>query len=148
MTLLSDPDNDATVMNPIPELQPVTPDEDSVRPPLRPIQPAITPNQANQPGQATQPNQPIPQQPSQGQGQIVSNAGAMPQPDPIQDHPAVKRAGLMYSIAESLAGGKRYKESIDESGQRVLTPIKLGRGDIAMAIAMEAIAGSFSGLAA
>jgi hypothetical protein len=75
----------------------------------------------------------------------VSNA----QPSATQDqHPAVKRAGVMYEIAQALAGGPRYTETIDESGNRQFKQIPVSGKHLAMAIAMEAIQGSLTGLAA
>jgi hypothetical protein len=63
-------------------------------------------------------------------------------------HPAVKRAGVMYSIAETLAGGPRYAETIDENGNRQFKPLPVSGRHLAMAIALEAIQGSMTGLAA
>jgi hypothetical protein len=63
-------------------------------------------------------------------------------------HPAVKRAGVMYSIAETLAGGPRYAETIDENGNRQFKPVPVSGKHLAMAIALEAIQGSMTGLAA
>jgi hypothetical protein len=63
-------------------------------------------------------------------------------------HPAVKRAGVMYSIAETLAGGPRYTETIDENGNRQFKPLPVSGRHLAMAIALEAIQGSMTGLAA
>jgi hypothetical protein len=74
----------------------------------------------------------------------VSNA----QPPATQDHPAIKRAGVMYSIAEALAGGPRYTEKIDAEGNRQFEKVPVSGKHLAMAIAMEAIQGSLTGLAA
>lgn len=79
--------------------------------------------------------------------QVVSNA---PQPtqDPNANHPAVRRAGLLYSVAQSLAGGPRYSEKILDDGTRVRTPIPVSGKNLGFAIALEAIQGSMTGLAA
>lgn len=75
----------------------------------------------------------------------VSNA----QPSTVpEQHPAVKRAGLMHSIAEALAGGPRYSETIDADGNRQFKRVPVSGRQLAMAIAMEAIQGSLTGLAA
>src|SRR5215510_9960740 len=64
------------------------------------------------------------------------------------DHPLVKKAGVIRSIAETLAGGPRYATQIDENGNRVRSQLPLSGRQIALAIAMEAIQGSLTGLAA
>jgi hypothetical protein len=88
------------------------------------------------------------QQESQQQNgqQMLSNPSA--QADPNADHPAVKKAGLLRSVAETLAGGPRYTEKIDSDGNRILTKVPLSGREIGWAIAMEAISGGLAGLAA
>ena len=54
----------------------------------------------------------------------------------------------MNAVATALAGGARYEERIDENGNRIRTPVKMSGREIGMAIALEAIHGSLSGLAA
>lgn len=100
-----------------------------------------------------------PQQQSQAgdDNQQVSNPGPIARRG-VQDqnlnaadadqHPAVRRAGVMYSIAEALAGGPRYQETIDENGNRQFKPVPVSGKHLAMAIALEAIQGSMTGLAA
>jgi hypothetical protein len=85
------------------------------------------------------------QSPQTKQTQIVANTQPV---DVHQDHPLVRKASVLRSVAETLAGGPRYTERIDENGNRVLTPVKMTGKDIAMAIALEAIQGSLTGLAA
>lgn len=90
-----------------------------------------------------------PQQSQQQNSQkppILSNAPA--QDDSYADHPAVKKAGLLRSIAETLAGGPRTSVRYDENGNRVVTRMPLGGREIGWAIAMEALSGGLSGLAA
>ncbi len=87
------------------------------------------------------------QQSQQQNGQqILSNPSA--QTDPNADHPAVKKAGLLRSVAETLAGGPRYTERVDDQGNRILTKVPLSGREIGWAIAMEAISGGLAGLAA
>jgi hypothetical protein len=81
------------------------------------------------------------------ENQLVSGV-ASPQPDPVQDHPLVKKAGLLNAAATALAGGQRYNVTIDADGNRTRTPIPTSGKHIAMAIALEAIQGSLTGLAA
>jgi hypothetical protein len=79
--------------------------------------------------------------------QLVSGV-ATPKPDPIANHPLVKRAGLMNAAATALAGGQRYSESIDSNGVRTRTPVPVSGKHLALAIAMEAVSGSLAGLQA
>ncbi len=80
-----------------------------------------------------------PAQPGSGR---VSNAPAAPV------HPSVARAGVLYQVAQQLAGGPRYSTTIDPStGATTRTAIPLSRGQIGMALALEAITGALSGLA-
>lgn len=88
--------------------------------------------QPNAPQQATTPAQPT----SNG---TVSNAPVV--------HPSVAKAGVIRQIAQTLAGGPRYQTVIDpNTGTMQRTPVPLSRGDIGLAIAMEAITGSLAGL--
>lgn len=118
--------------------------------------------------QTPAPNQPQPQGPSapsqgaqggqQPQTQSDNSAdqvripskplatAAVPDKD-YSNHPAVQRAGVMNAIAETLAGGPRYKETIDaNTGEMTRQRVPMSRADIGMAIAMEAISGALSGL--
>lgn len=89
--------------------------------------------------------QPPQAKPQNNQTQMVSNT---PPPDPVENHPLVKKAGVLHAVATALAGGQRYSERISDTGERVRTPVKMSGGQIAMAIALEAISGSLNGLAA
>src|SRR5262249_10329742 len=64
------------------------------------------------------------------------------------DHPLVRKASIVRTVAETLAGGPRYVERIDANGNRVKSQLPLSGRDIGMAIALEAISGSLTGLAA
>src|SRR5581483_5101010 len=89
-------------------------------------------------------------QPSATQpGQMVSNPATPPnQTQPEVSHPAIKQAGILHSIAETLAGGPRYRPVISADGTRSLQRIPMDRKDIGMAIALSAITGALSGLQA
>ncbi|HKV92343.1 MAG TPA: hypothetical protein VJW20_07325 [Candidatus Angelobacter sp.] len=87
-----------------------------------------------------------PQQSQQQNGQpILSNPSA--QTDEHADHPAVKKAGLLRSIAETLAGGPRSTVHYDENGNRVVTQTPLDSKSIGWAIALTALEGGLAGLA-
>ncbi len=63
-------------------------------------------------------------------------------------HPSIQRAGVLRSIAETLAGGPRYNYTIDpNTGDMTKEPVPMKRGDIALAIALEAVSGSLTGMA-
>ena len=112
-----------------------------------------------QPVQAPDSDQPVSNagapsgQPQQPQAQPASNspqmsANVQPQTD-NSNHPLVRHASILHDIAQTLAGGPRYSESIDpNTGKRTLTPVKMDRKDIGMAIALSAIQGSLAGLQA
>lgn len=116
------------------------PAQNTPQPGTRQGQPQQGP-QGPQGSQSPQTQQPklsakIPNQPVQG----------APAAD-MSQHPSVQKAGVLHTIAQTLAGGPRYKESIDvNTGQMVRTPVPLSKSDIGMAIAMEAISGALSGL--
>jgi hypothetical protein len=103
--------------------------------------------QAPQSTTATAPGTPAQQvKPKDPNQQMVT--GTVAQPDPVQSHPLVQKASILHSVAETLAGGPRYKETIDADGNRIRTPIPMSGKHLALAIAMEAVSGSLSGLAA
>jgi hypothetical protein len=124
----------------------------AANPPATPASPSTPPVQPPLGASDAQPTAPgdssIPAQnpnalarPTQDQ---VSNTPPVAQ----EPHPAVKRASVLYEVAEALAGGPHFTESIDADGNRVKTPVKMSGRSIAMAIALEAISGSLTGLAA
>lgn len=123
----------------------VTPDTQSTSQPQPVTQ---LQDQLLQPVSNTQ--QPAPQAASPDD--TVMNPGAKvatPVADPNANHPLVQKAGLLHTIATTLAGGPRYKTEIDpNTGATKRTPIPLDRKDIGMAIAMSAITGALSGMQA
>ena len=122
--------------------QPVQP----AQPQPQPIQPQSVPSTQPQPQSVqSQPTQPTPQP------QMVSNASATTAPtqDPNANHPAVKHASVIRTIAETLAGGPRFKPVIDPAtGKTSYQRVPLDKKDIGMAIALSAIQGSLAGLQA
>jgi hypothetical protein len=117
---------------------PASPSTPPVQPPL-----GASDVQPTTPGDSSVPAQPNPSvRPNQDQ---VSNT---PPPVAQEPHPAVKRASVLFEVAQALAGGPRYEERIDDNGNRIKTPVKMSGRNIAMAIALEAISGSLTGLAA
>ncbi len=89
------------------------------------------------------------QQTPQGQAQQAPQPAAQPAPakPDLSDHPAVQRAGLLHTIAQTLAGGPRFQTTIDpNTGEMKHTAIPLSKADIGMALAAEAIQGSLAGL--
>lgn len=102
--------------------------------PVAPQAQSVVPSQPQ-----ASPAQPSAQQPSPSQTQMVSN------PAP---HPAVQRASLLRDIAQTLAGGPQYTTSIDpNTGATTRTEVPLSGKQIGLAIALEAIGGSLTGLA-
>lgn len=105
-------------------------------------QPAITP--ASQP--VTPVSTPQPKSVDQSRGTVNAPEQVPSQPD-YSNHPAVQRADLLHTIAQTLAGGPRFKTSINpNTGEMVHTAVPLSKGDIGLAIAAEAIQGSLAGL--
>ena len=91
-----------------------------------------TPNLSTPP-----PSVPNPQQPPNS---------TVPAGTPNAMHPAVQRAGVTNSVAVALAGGPRYRTTVDpDTGAVTRTQIPLSRRDIGMAIALEAISGALAG---
>ena len=69
--------------------------------------------------------------------------------DPNANDPSVQRAGKVYTIAQALAGGPRYSYAVDPTtGQTTKTAQPMSKTQVGLAIALEAIAGGFKGLAA
>jgi len=103
------------------------------------------PTQTTQPAQNTQQPTAVQPSPASRATGTVSNA-ASPANNPAA-HPSVQRASLINTIGEALAGGPRWKTAIDPTtGQVTRTKVPLSRGDIGMAIAVEALSGALSGL--
>ncbi|MFL6437711.1 MAG: hypothetical protein ACJ71Q_09040 [Terriglobales bacterium] len=129
--------NDTTVAN----LQTSTAPSAQTPTPATATAAATAPAQAPMQAPVAQPGQQQPQQP-----QTVSNPSAQPQQAQQQSkHPWAQR---IRDVAEVLAGGKRYNETIDQNGNRVYTPQPLSKSQIGMAIALEALSGGMAGLKA
>jgi hypothetical protein len=86
----------------------------------------------------------LPAQPKPG---MVSNPTPAQTPD-YSDHPAVKQAGLMSTIARTLAGSPVITKIDPETGATTRTPAPLTGRQIALAIAMQALGGAAAGAAA
>lgn len=105
-------------------------------------QPAMTPDNTGLTSASVEatPRQPAPkftQFPAQSADQT---------PD-YSNHPAVQRADLLHTIAQTLAGGPRFQTTIDpDTGHVVHKAVPLSKADIGMALAAEAIQGSLAGL--
>lgn len=62
-------------------------------------------------------------------------------------HPLVQKASVLRDVAQALAGGPTYQTTIDDqTGATTRTAVPLTKGQIGMAIALEAITGALSGL--
>lgn len=94
-------------------------------------------------GQAGTPGAiPAPQLPK-----VSSNGLPANDPNNPQTHPAVQKAAIFHSIAQTLAGGPRFTTSIDpNTGKTTYTQQPLSNKDIGLAIAMAAITGGIAGL--
>lgn len=105
---------------------------------------------ANSPAATSNPD--APDMPTQNPSAGTSVSGK-PQDVPSYQQPAatnplVEKAGWVFKTAQALAGGPRFKETINpETGVTERTQIPMSRGDIGMAIAMEALSGALGGLA-
>jgi hypothetical protein len=90
---------------------------------------------------------------------MVSNAGPVA-PRNAQDpnlvkavdaaqlpHPAIQRAGLLHSVAQALAGNPT-RTVIDPDGTHRTVPVQASSKSLMMAVALEALQGSLTGLAA
>jgi hypothetical protein len=108
--------------------------------------PTQQPDQS-QPTQAQPVSQP--QVAPSGQPQAAApTTPSTPAPDQPQ-HPLVQHASVLHDIAQALAGGPRYKTTVDVStGETKRTPMPMDRKDIGMAIALSAITGSLAGMGA
>jgi hypothetical protein len=117
------------------------------------VQSAQTDQQSTDSQQSQQTSQPVPvqqqaQQPSQGQPTVSNAAPANSQQQPSDSSdPAIQHAGRFYRFAQALAGGPQYRTTIDPStGAVSRTQVPVSRGQLGLAIAMEAISGALSGL--
>jgi hypothetical protein len=98
-----------------------------------------------QPAPQAQPQAPQPQQPNQA----PEGLRPVTSPVPTEQHPSVQRAGWVHDVAETLSGGPRYKYDVDpNTGEMKKTPVPVSGKHLALAIALEALQGSLTGLAA
>jgi hypothetical protein len=58
----------------------------------------------------------------------------------------VQKASIFHQVAEALAGGPRYKYDVDANGNMQKTPVPVSNAHIGMAIALEALQGTLTGL--
>jgi hypothetical protein len=115
---------------------------DATPAPVQQPSPALGSASPTQSSQTPQNGQPTASQPGNGNQQTgtVSNATSV--------HSSVQRASVFRQMALALAGGPRFKETIDpNTGQTQRSQIPLSKGDIGMALAFEAISGALGGLA-
>lgn len=84
------------------------------------------------------------------QGDLSKPAGVTPNgsPAPIPaNHPAIQKASLIHSIAQTLAGGPRTSYAIDaNTGKMTATRVPLSNRDIGLALATAALTGGLTGL--
>lgn len=74
--------------------------------------------------------------------------GTVPASIPNAKHADVQVAGVTNSVALALAGGRQYRTVIDPmTGKSQQVPIPISRGQIGMAIALQALKGAVAGLA-
>jgi hypothetical protein len=91
---------------------------------------------------------PIASKPIPAQSQPKPGIGN-PQPAPdFSNHPAVKQAGLVSSIARTLAGNPQQVSIDPQTGQTTRTPATLTGRQIALAIALNALGGAAAGAGA
>lgn len=125
------PQAPATAAN-TPATNPTAPD--TIAAPVTPANPSQNP-----PSAQPQQQNPANQQPGSQPSATVSNAPAAP------IHPSVQKANIIRNVAETLAGGPRYKVTPNADGTVTRTRVPLSRGDILMALAMESISGALAG---
>lgn len=132
--------------------------------------PDLTPNQSQPQTESVQPQGPAQDQPTQQPAmqdaqQPTTDQTVAAQPDtsnlPATSNvpqtmpqqapkpPILQHASVLHEIAQTLAGGPRYKPVIDvQTGKRTLQEVPMNRKDIGMAIALSALSGSLAGLSA
>ncbi len=112
-----------------------------------PVANAQQPMATSQPNPAPQ-NAPASPQPIPAQQKPAQTGIGNPQPAPdLSQHPQVKQAGLVSTIARTLAGNPT-NVTIGPDGNAVRTPAPLTGRQIALAIAMNALSGGIAGSAA
>jgi hypothetical protein len=98
--------------------------------------PALNPPLGNTAPQGQPPQAP------QGQGPQTT----APAPTKPTVPPAVQKASMFHDVALALAGGPRYKYTVDAEGNMQKVPLPISNAHIGMAIALEALSGAFTGL--
>jgi soluble lytic murein transglycosylase-like protein len=132
-------DNDATVpLNTTPIAQPQGSSQAPQTPTPQAPQNVQTPGQPQDQGQGPQGKQP--------------DLSKAPQPAPSgapapQQNQITAKASMFHDIAETLAGGPRYKYDTDAYGNTTRQPVPVSNAHLALAIAMEALTGGITGLA-
>lgn len=121
---------------PVPQSNPVQSDQ------------SITPAPAAQPSPAVQ-TPPPSSQTAQGQQPSTQPSSTVSNGLPPAAQASIQRAGVLRTIAQTLAGGPRYRETIDPTtGQTTRTEVPLSSKDIGLAIVSEVLAGAMSGFGA
>ncbi len=104
--------------------------------------------QPQTPGQVQQPSQTAPgmqgRQPNLNKPASQTAPTAPVPPRPV--NPMVRKASTFHEVAEALAGGPRYKYTVDEYGNMQSQKIPVSNAHIALAIALEALGGAATGL--
>jgi hypothetical protein len=134
--------NDATVSQTAVASQQQPPQSPADKGPQTPTPQA--PQAAQAPGQPQdQSNGPQGKQPDLSKGQQPVPAAA---PAPTQN-PVTAKASMFHDIAETLAGGPRYKYDVDAYGNTTKQKVPVSGQHLALALAMEALTGGITGLA-
>ncbi len=140
----------ATTQQPVPPTTEANPPvQQSAQPAPGPTQQPASASPAQAGAGATQSTPAAPGAPKQPGSPQQAPVGV---PAPLQGaaatHPSIQRAGVLRSIAQTLAGGPRYNYTVDaNTGKMNKTEVPLSRKDIGLAIALEAISGSLTGMA-
>ena len=140
----------ATTQQPVPPTTEANPPvQQSAQPAPGPTQQPASASPAQAGAGATQSTPAAPGAPKQPGSPQQAPVGV---PAPLQGaaatHPSIQRAGVLRSIAQTLAGGPRYNYTVDaNTGTMNKTEVPMSRKDIGLAIALEAVSGSLTGLA-
>lgn len=119
---------------------------------IQPPSPAnLGPQPAQTPGQIQQTQQPSQATPGmQGKQPNLNKPTAQTAPTtavpqkPV--NPMVRKASTFHEVAEALAGGPRYKYTVDAYGNMQSQKVPVSNAHIALAIALEALGGAATGL--
>jgi hypothetical protein len=103
-----------------------------------------------QPGQTPQPvqnqQQPNPAQKTPDLSKTPGGNNTPAAAAPTGKSQSEQRASKLYTAAESLAGGARYKYTVDANGNMQKTKIPVSLPHLGMALALEALSGAAAGL--